>query len=146
MSGGKEMSLIAPPPVDRLAVRTFVLPYAPVIVRESILREHYRGGHTFYVCPRVADIAELQERLAKLVPEVKVAVAHGQLASTQLEAVMTDFYDRKHDVLPSTNIVESGLDIPRSEEHTSELQSLMRISYAVFCLKKKNNEITNRTD
>src|SRR3546814_7183963 len=125
MSGVKEMSLIATPPVDRLAVRTFVLPYDPVIVREAILREHYRGGQTFYVCPRVADLAELQERLAKLVPEVKLAVAHGQLASTQLEAVMTDFYDRKYDVLL------------RSEEHTSELQSLMRISYAVFCLKKK---------
>src|SRR3546814_7100533 len=99
MSGVKEMGLTATPPVDRLAVRTFVLPYDPVIVREAILREHYRGGQTFYVCPRVADIAELQERRAKLVPEVKVAVAHGQLASTQLEAVMTDFYDRKHDVL-----------------------------------------------
>src|SRR3546814_889717 len=112
MSGVKEMSRIATPPVDRLAVRTFVLPYDPVIVREAILREHYRGGQTFYVCPRVADLAELQERLAKLVPEVKLAVAHGQLASTQLEAVMTDFYDRKYDVLLSTNIVESGLDIP----------------------------------
>jgi transcription-repair coupling factor (superfamily II helicase) len=106
------MSLIATPPVDRLAVRTFVLPYDPVIVREAILREHYRGGQTFFVCPRVADIAELQERLAKLVPEVKVAVAHGQMAPSLLEAVMTDFYDRKYDILLSTNIVESGLDIP----------------------------------
>ncbi len=112
MSGVKEMSLIATPPVDRLAVRTFVLPYDPVIVREAILREHYRGGQTFYVCPRVKDLAELQERLAKLVPEVKVAVAHGQMAPSQLEAVMTDFYDRKYDILLSTNIVESGLDIP----------------------------------
>jgi transcription-repair coupling factor (superfamily II helicase) len=112
MSGVKEMSLIATPPVDRLAVRTFVLPYDPVIVREAILREHYRGGQAFYVCPRVADLAELQERLAKLVPEVKVAVAHGQMPPTQLEAVMTDFYDRKYDILLSTNIVESGLDIP----------------------------------
>ncbi len=112
MSGVKEMSLIATPPVDRLAVRTFVLPYDPVIVREAILREHYRGGQTFYVCPRVADLAELQERLAKLVPEVKVAVAHGQMAPSLLEEVMTDFYDRKYDILLSTNIVESGLDIP----------------------------------
>ncbi|MPZ11126.1 MAG: transcription-repair coupling factor [Kiloniellaceae bacterium] len=112
MSGVKEMSLIATPPVDRLAVRTFVLPYDPVIVREAILREHYRGGQIFYVCPRVADIAEMQERLGRLVPEVKVAVAHGQMASTLLEEVMTDFYDRKYDVLLSTNIVESGLDIP----------------------------------
>ncbi|MGD1876172.1 MAG: transcription-repair coupling factor [Kiloniellaceae bacterium] len=112
MSGVKEMSLIATPPVARLAVRTFVLPYDPVIVREAILREHYRGGQTFYVCPRLTDIAEVKERLATLVPEVKVAVAHGQLAPTQLEEVMTDFYDRKYDILLSTNIVESGLDIP----------------------------------
>ncbi len=112
MSGVKEMSIIATPPIDRLAVRTFVLPYDPVIIREAILREHYRGGQTFYVCPRVKDLAELQERLAKLVPEVKVAVAHGQMPPTQLEEVMTDFYDRKFDILLSTNIVESGLDIP----------------------------------
>ncbi|NIA67620.1 transcription-repair coupling factor [Pelagibius litoralis] len=112
MSGVKEMSMIATPPVDRLAVRTFVLPYDPVIVREAILREHYRGGQSFYVCPRVKDLAELHERLEKLVPEVKLAVAHGQMPPTQLEAVMTDFYDRKYDILLSTNIVESGLDIP----------------------------------
>ncbi|MEE8498923.1 MAG: DEAD/DEAH box helicase, partial [Kiloniellales bacterium] len=72
MSGLKEMSLIATPPVDRLAVRTFVLPYDPVVVREAILREHYRGGQVFYVCPRVADLPGLEERLGKLVPEVKI--------------------------------------------------------------------------
>ena len=112
MSGVKEMSLIASPPVDRLAVRTFVLPYDPVIVREAIMREHFRGGQTFYVCPRIQDLGELTERLAKLVPEVKVAVAHGQLPPADLERVMEDFYDRKFDLLLSTNIVESGLDIP----------------------------------
>src|SRR3546814_18536425 len=112
MSGVKAMSLIATPPVARLAVRTFVLPYDPVIVLEAILREHYRGGQTFYVCPPVSDLAELQERLAKLVPEVKLAVAHGTLASTQLEAVMTEFYDRTSDVLLQPNIVAQGLHIP----------------------------------
>lgn len=112
MSGVKEMSLIATPPVDRLAVRTFVLPYDPVIVREAILREHFRGGQIFYVCPRVQDLADVSERLSKLVPEVKVAIAHGQLSPGQLESVMTAFYDRQFDVLLSTNIVESGLDIP----------------------------------
>ena len=112
MSGVKEMSLIATPPVDRLAVRTFVLPYDPVIVREAILREHFRGGQSFYVCPRVQDLADVSERLSKLVPEVKVGLAHGQLSPTELESVMTAFYDRQFDVLLSTNIVESGLDIP----------------------------------
>ncbi len=112
LAGVKEMSLIATPPVDRLAVRTFVLPYDPVVVREAILREYHRGGQSFYVCPRVEDLEELEERLAKLVPEVKVAVAHGRMAPSRLEETMTAFIDRKYDVLLSTNIVESGLDIP----------------------------------
>ncbi|MCZ4282599.1 transcription-repair coupling factor [Kiloniella laminariae] len=112
MSGVKEMSLIATPPVDRLAARTFILPFDPVIVREAILREHYRGGQTFYVCPRLSDIKEMKEKLTKLVPEVKLCVAHGQLAPTELEEVMTAFCDHQYDVLLSTNIIESGLDIP----------------------------------
>jgi transcription-repair coupling factor (superfamily II helicase) len=112
MSGVKEMSLIASPPVDRLAVRTFVLPYDPVIVREAIMREHFRGGQVFVVCPRIQDLGELAERMAKLVPEVKIGVAHGQLPARDLEAVMTGFYDRRFDLLLSTNIIESGLDIP----------------------------------
>jgi transcription-repair coupling factor (superfamily II helicase) len=106
------MSLIATPPVDRLAVRTFILPYDPVIVREAILREHHRGGQSFYVCPRVRDLEEVEARLRKLVPEIKLAVAHGRLAPSHLEAVMTDFVDGKVNVLLSTNIIESGLDIP----------------------------------
>jgi transcription-repair coupling factor (superfamily II helicase) len=112
MSGVKEMSLIATPPVDRLAVRTFVLPYDPVVVREAILREHFRGGQVYYVCPRVEDLGDLETRLRKLVPEVKIATAHGRLSATRLEEVMTAFVDRRFDVLLSTNIVESGLDIP----------------------------------
>ncbi|WP_449267357.1 transcription-repair coupling factor [Fodinicurvata halophila] len=112
MSGVKEMSLIATPPVDRLAVRTFVLPFDPVVVREAILREHFRGGQCFYVCPRLEDIAGVEERLKKLVPEVKIGVAHGQLPGAQLEEVMSAFVDHRFDVLLSTNIVESGLDIP----------------------------------
>ena len=112
MSGVKEMSLIATPPVDRLAVRTFVLPYDPVVVREAILREYHRGGQIFYVCPRVQDLDELAERLGKLVPEIKLGIAHGQMSATALEAVMTAFYEHRYDLLLSTNIVESGLDIP----------------------------------
>ena len=130
MSGVKEMSLIATPPVDRLAVRTFVLPYDPVIIREAILREHYRGGQTFYVCPRVADLPTVAERLAKLVPEVKVAQAHGQMTATALESVMTAFYDGRYDVLLSTNIVESGLDIPTANTlviHRSDMFGLAQL-------------------
>src|SRR3546814_10058499 len=101
MSGLRELSVIQTPPVDRLAVRTYVMPWDPVVVREALLREHYRGGQSFFVAPRIADLTEIEEFLRKEVPEVRYVVAHGQMA-------------------------------PRSEEHTSELQSLMRISYAVF--------------
>jgi transcription-repair coupling factor (superfamily II helicase) len=113
LTGVREMSLIATPPVDRLAVRTFVLPFDPVVIREAILRERFRGGQTFYVCPRLADIDGVAERLEKLVPEVKYAVAHGQMRPTALEDVMNAFADGKFDVLISTNIIESGLDMPQ---------------------------------
>ena len=112
LSGVRDMSLITTPPVDRLAVRTFVLPFDPVVVREAILREHWRGGQTFYVCPRVSDLDELAARLEKLVPEVKVAIAHGRMGGRDLEKVMTAFYEGQYDVLLSTHIIESGLDVP----------------------------------
>lgn len=112
LTGVKEMSVIATPPVDRLVVRTFVLPFDPVVLREAILRERYRGGQVFYVCPRLTDIDRVADRLAKLVPEVKCAIAHGRLTPTELEEVMTAFGDKQYDVLLSTNIIESGLDMP----------------------------------
>lgn len=112
LSGVREMSLIATPPVDRLAVRTFVLPFDPVIVREAILRERYRGGQTFYVCPRIDDLDEVAKALAELVPECKVVVAHGRLPARDLEAAVGRFYDGHYDILLSTNIIESGLDLP----------------------------------
>jgi transcription-repair coupling factor (superfamily II helicase) len=112
LSGVKDMSLIATPPVDRLAVRTFILPYDPLVIREAILREHYRGGQTFYVCPRVKDMDDLQKQLKDLVPEVKVISAHGQMTPTELEDRMSAFYDGQYDILLATNIIESGIDIP----------------------------------
>jgi len=112
LSGLRELSLIATPPVDRLAVRTFILPYDPVIVREAVLREKFRGGQTFYVCPRVSDLDHVTAALAELIPEVKVATAHGRMGARDLEDTMTRFYDGAFDVLVSTNIIESGLDLP----------------------------------
>ena len=112
LTGVRELSLIATPPIDRLAVRTFVSPFDPIVVREAMLREHYRGGQSFYVCPRIEDLAGAKEFFDKTVPEVKVAVAHGQMPPTALEDIMSAFYDGKYDVLLSTTIVESGLDIP----------------------------------
>jgi transcription-repair coupling factor (superfamily II helicase) len=112
LSGVRDLSLITTPPVDRLAVRTFVTPFDPLVVREALLREHYRGGQSFFVAPRIADLREAEAFLKETVPEVKTAVAHGQMTPSMLEDVMTLFYERKIDVLISTNIVESGLDIP----------------------------------
>ena len=112
LSGVKDMSMIATPPVDRLAVRTFVLPYDPVVVREAIMREHFRGGQVFYVCPRIEHMDAIAERLATLVPEVRIGTAHGRMPKRALEDVMNAFYDGKIDLLLSTQIVESGLDIP----------------------------------
>jgi transcription-repair coupling factor (superfamily II helicase) len=112
LTGVRELSIIATPPVDRLAVRSFVTPFDPLVVREALLRERYRGGQSFYVVPRIDDLGEVREFLSKYVPEVRVGVGHGQMAASDLEAVMGDFYDGKFDVLLSTTIVESGLDIP----------------------------------
>ncbi|MEL7029087.1 MAG: transcription-repair coupling factor, partial [Pseudomonadota bacterium] len=112
MSGIRDLSIIATPPVDRLAVRTTVGPFDPVMVREALLREHYRGGQSFYVCPRISDLKEAGEFLAEHVPEVKHVIAHGQMGAGQLEDIMTAFYEGKYEVLVSTTIIESGLDIP----------------------------------
>lgn len=112
MSGIRDLSLIATPPVDRLAVRTFVLPFDPLVVREALLREHYRGGQSFFVCPRVADLEEAATFLREEVPEIKFIMAHGQMPPKTIEDVMTAFYEGRYDVLLSTTIIESGIDIP----------------------------------
>ena len=108
----KDMSIIATPPMDRLAVRTFVLPYDPVVIREAILREHFRGGQIFYVCPRIDDLATMKAELETMVPEIKVALIHGQMPASAIENIMLDFADKKFEILLSTNIIESGLDLP----------------------------------
>jgi transcription-repair coupling factor (superfamily II helicase) len=112
LTGVRDLSIIASPPVDRLAVRTFVSPFDPLVVREALLREKYRGGQAFYVCPRIEDLAAAKTFLDKNIPEVRVGVAHGQMPPTVLDDIMSAFYDGKYDVLLSTTIIESGLDIP----------------------------------
>ncbi|MEZ5923622.1 MAG: transcription-repair coupling factor [Hyphomicrobiaceae bacterium] len=114
LTGVRELSLITTPPVDRLAVRTFVTPFDPVILRDALLRERLRGGQTFFVVPRISDLDEVAEFLREAVPELRVARAHGQMAPGMLDDVMNAFYDGQYDVLLSTTIVESGLDIPRA--------------------------------
>lgn len=130
LTGVRDLSLIATPPVDRLAVRTFITPFDPVVIREALLRELYRGGQSFYVCPRVSDLEEIREFLREHIPEVKVVTAHGQMPPGQLDDVMTAFYDRQYDVLLSTTIIESGLDIPTANTlivHRSEMFGLSQM-------------------
>ncbi len=112
LSGIRDLSLIATPPVDRLAVRTFITPWDEVILREALLREKYRGGQSFFVVPRIADLRFCEAFLSNHVPEVSYVMAHGQMKPKDLEDVMEAFYEQKYDVLLSTSIIESGLDIP----------------------------------
>ena len=112
LTGLREMSVIATPPADRLAVRTFISPFDSVVAREAIQRERFRGGQVFCVVPRIEDLGRMATRLAEIVPEARMISAHGRLAPTELERVMTEFADGRYDILLSTNIVESGLDMP----------------------------------
>lgn len=112
LTGIRDLSLIATPPVDRLAVRTYVLPFDEVSIRKALLREKYRGGQSYYVTPRIRDITRLEEFLRMQVPEVKYVIAHGQMAAGALDDIMSAFYDGQYDVLLSTSIIESGIDIP----------------------------------
>ena len=153
LSGVRDLSIIASPPVDRLAVRTFISPFDSLIVREALLRERYRGGQSFYVCPRIEDIAGAKDFLDRNVPEVRVAVAHGQMPSAVLEDIMSAFYDGKYDVLLSTTIIESGLDIPTANTlivHRADMFGLAQLyqlrgrvgrsklrAYALFTLPEK---------
>ena len=112
LTGVRDLSIIGTPPVDRLAIRTYVSPFDAITIREALLREHYRGGQSFYVVPRITDLPDIEEFLREQVPEVSFVAAHGQMAAGELDERMNAFYDGKYDVLLATTIVESGLDIP----------------------------------
>ena len=114
VSGLKQLSTITTPPVDRLAIRTFLMGFDSKVLREAVLREIYRDGQVYVVTPRVDGIEQLAEQLRKLVPEAKVRTAHGQMTKTELENAMADFYDGKFNVLVATTIIESGLDLPKA--------------------------------
>lgn len=112
LTGVRDLSIIATPPVDRLAIRTYVSEFDTITLREALLRERYRGGQSFYVVPRISDLSFVEDFLKTHVPEVSYIIAHGQLAAGDLDDRMNQFYDGKYDVLIATSIVESGLDIP----------------------------------
>ena len=112
LSGVREMSIIATPPVDRLAVRTSVGPWDGVVLAEAIRRERFRGGQVFCVCPRIDQLDRVYDRLLSIVPESKIITAHGQMPAADLDEAMTRFGEGEGDILLSTNIIESGIDIP----------------------------------
>ncbi|MBO9449523.1 transcription-repair coupling factor [Tropicibacter sp. R16_0] len=112
LTGVRDLSIIGTPPVDRLAIRTYVSEFDAVTIREALLREHYRGGQSFYVVPRISDLPDIEAFLKEQLPELTYVVAHGQMAAGELDDRMNAFYDGKYDVLLATTIVESGLDIP----------------------------------
>ena len=161
LTGVRELSLITTPPVDRMAVRTFISPFDPLVIRETLLRERYRGGHSFYVVPRIADLPEIQDFLHQSVPELKVGVAHGQMPPGELDDIMNAFYDGQYDVLLSTSIVESGLDIPTANTlivHRADMFGLAQLyqlrgrvgrskvrAYALFTLPA-NRKLTDTAD
>ncbi|MFC5385753.1 transcription-repair coupling factor [Aquamicrobium segne] len=162
LTGVRELSLIATPPVDRMAVRTFMSPFDPLVIRETLLRERYRGGQSFYVVPRISDLAEIEEFLKNEVPELKVTVAHGQMPPGRLDDIMNAFYEGQYDVLLSTTIVESGLDIPTANTmivHRADMFGLAQLyqlrgrvgrsklrAYALFTLpaRKKLTDTAER--
>ncbi len=130
LTGVRDLSIIGTPPVDRLAIRTYVSEFDAVTIREALLREHYRGGQSFYVVPRIRDLGEIEEFLKEQLPELSYIVAHGQLAAGDLDDRMNAFYDGKYDVLLATTIVESGLDIPTANTmvvHRSDMFGLSQL-------------------
>ena len=161
LTGVRELSIIATPPVDRMAVRTFISPFDALVIRETLLRERYRGGQSFYVVPRISDLPEIADFLRASVPELKFATAHGQMAPGELDDVMNAFYDGKYDVLLSTTIVESGLDIPSANTlivHRADMFGLAQLyqlrgrvgrsklrAYALFTLPA-NKKLTDTAD
>lgn len=153
LAGIRDLSLITTPPISRQAVRGFVLPYDNVAIKEAILREIHRGGVVFYVAPRISDLAEIERQLQILLPELRIILAHGQMAPKELDRVMNDFYEGKYDVLLSTSIIESGLDIAKANTiiiHRADMFGLAQLyqlrgrvgrsnlrAYAYFLLPKR---------
>jgi transcription-repair coupling factor (superfamily II helicase) len=112
--GLQELSIIATPPARRQPIRTFLTAFDPATARQALMRERRRRGQSFVVCSRVEDIEPMREQLARIVPELRVLVAHGQMPPTETDDVMVRFADGEGDILLATNIIESGLDVPRA--------------------------------
>ncbi|MFV0274181.1 MAG: transcription-repair coupling factor [Rickettsia aeschlimannii] len=130
MTGLKELSIIATPPLNRLEVRTLVMPFDPVIIREALLRERFRGGRSFYVVPRIKDIEDIEKQLKQIVPELSYKIAHGKMTPSKIDEVMSEFYAGKFDILVSTTIIESGIDIAEANTmiiHKADMLGLSQL-------------------
>ena len=114
MTGVKDLSIIASPPIDRRSIETFIFKRDLIVIKEALLKEKKRGGQSFYVVPRIKDISTIENFIKEKIPEINYVVAHGQMSSTNLENRMHDFYEGNYDVLISTSIIESGLDLPNA--------------------------------
>ena len=130
MTGVRDLSIIASPPVDRRAIETYVFPNDPLVIKEALLRERHRGGQSFYVVPRISDIEEIEDYLKEFLPEVNFITVHGQMPARQIEDRINDFYMGSYDILISTTIIESGLDIPNANTliiHRSDMFGLSQM-------------------
>lgn len=130
MSGLKDLSLIATPPIDRLPVRTNVLPFDGVVIRDALLRERFRGGKSFFVVPRIKDIEWVVQKLSEYTPELSFRIAHGQMTPAEIDNVMNEFCDGAFDILVSTTIIESGIDIPSANTiiiHRADMLGLSQL-------------------
>ena len=128
--GIRDMSVLEEAPVDRMPIQTYVMEYNDEMVREAIERELSRQGQVYYVYNKVKDIAEITDRIQKLVPDANVSFAHGQMGERQLENIMYDFINGEIDVLVSTTIIETGLDIPNANTiiiHDSDKMGLSQL-------------------
>jgi len=112
MAGMRDLSIIATPPEHRLAVKTFIAPYDPALVREAFQRELARGGQVYFLHNEVETIDKIARELSALIPDARMRVAHGQMPERELEQVMLDFYRQRFNVLVCTTIIESGIDVP----------------------------------
>ncbi|AFB29199.1 transcription-repair coupling factor [Rickettsia rickettsii] len=130
MTGLKELSIIATPPLNRLEVHTSVMPFDPVIIRDALLREHFRGGRSFYVVPRIKDIEDIAKQLKQIVPELSYKIAYGKMTPSKIDEVMSEFYAGKFDILVSTTIIESGIDIAEANTmiiHNADMLGLSQL-------------------
>ncbi len=114
LNGIRDMSLIFSPPEGRLPIKTSVNYFEPTLIRNAILKEKERNGQSFIICPKIKDIAKIEDFVIKNIPEIKYAIAHGKLKNNEISRIMDDFYENKYDLIIATSIVQSGLDIPNA--------------------------------